>query len=95
MQLAVNRLLLEIGDVQLKTLIVELDELGRSRWRSAGQKELERLLETLGRPSLAAPRLVRSASGDATASVADLLKMVVQKRRRRGISRPTDEQGCS
>lgn len=87
----VDRLLLEIDEAPLKALIIELDELGQRRQRSDWQKELERLLETLCAPSLAAPRLARPTSSEAATSMADLQKIVEEKRRRQGISRPADE----
>ncbi|HVX13965.1 MAG TPA: DNA primase [Pirellulales bacterium] len=86
----VDRLLLEIDDAQLKTLIIELDDLGQSRQRSERQDEVEQLLEVIRAASHVAPRVARPASGDATTSTDDLRRIIDQQRLRQGISWPTD-----
>ncbi|MGH7134744.1 MAG: DNA primase [Pirellulales bacterium] len=86
----VDRLLLEIDDAQLKTLIIELDDLGRSRQRSDRQSEVNQLLMVIRESSLVAPRLARPASGDATTSAEELRRIIEKGRRRQGISSPTD-----
>jgi DNA primase len=86
----VDRLLLEIDDAQLKTLIIELDDLGRSRQRSDRQREVDQLLTVIREASLVAPRVARPASGDATTSAEELQRIIEKGRRRHGISSPTD-----
>lgn len=87
---SVERLLLEIDDAQLKTLIIELDDLGRSRQRSDRQTEVNQLLMVIREASLVAPRLAQPASGDATTSAEELRRIIEKGRRRHGISSPTD-----
>jgi DNA primase len=86
----VERLLLEIDDAQLKTLIIELDDLGQSRQRSERQSEVEQLLAVIHEASLVAPRVARPAPGDATTSTEELRRIIDKKRLRQGISSPTD-----
>jgi DNA primase len=86
----VERLLLEIDDGQLKTLIIELDDLGRSRQRSDRQQEAVQLLRVIRDPSAVAPRVARPIASDATTSEDDVRRIIDEGRRRHGISAPTD-----
>ncbi|HEV3342107.1 MAG TPA: DNA primase [Pirellulales bacterium] len=86
----VERLLLEIDDGQLKTLIIELDELQRRRPKPDPRREATSLLALICEPSAVAPRILRPALGDATTSVEDVDRVVKRAQRRQGISAPTD-----
>jgi DNA primase len=86
----VERLLLEIDEGQLKTLIIELDELQRRRPRPDPVREARQLLAVILDPSAVAPRILRPAPSDATTSAEDLDRIVKQAQLRHGISAPTD-----
>lgn len=86
----VERLLLEIDDAQLKTLIIELDELQRRRPKPDPRREAEQLLAVIIDPAAAAPRIIKPPPGDATASEQDVHHKINLNRRRHGISAPTD-----
>jgi hypothetical protein len=81
---------LEIDDAQLKTLIIELDDLGRSRQRLNRQQEAEQLMTVIRDPSAVAPRVARPAPGGATTSEDDVRRIIEKGRLRHGISAPTD-----
>ncbi|HWB12952.1 MAG TPA: DNA primase [Pirellulales bacterium] len=86
----VDRLLLEIDDGQLKTLIIELDELQRRRPKPDPHREATSLLAVICEPSAVAPRILRPALSDATTSAEDVDRIVKKAQLRHGISAPTD-----
>ena len=86
----VDRLLLEIDDAQLKTLIIELDDLQKLRPRPDTQGEVTRLLAMIRNPSAVAPRVLRPTPSDANMSEEELLRVIERGRLRHGISSPTD-----
>ncbi len=86
----VERLLLEIDDGQLKTLIIELDELQRCRPKPDPHRQATSLLALICEPSTVAPRILRPALTDATTSAEDVDRVVKRAQRRQGISAPTD-----
>ncbi|HVA49791.1 MAG TPA: DNA primase [Pirellulales bacterium] len=86
----VERLLLEIDDGQLKTLIIELDDLQKCRPRPDAEGEVTRLLAMIRNPSAVAPRVLRPTPSDANMSEEELLRIIERGRLRHGISAPTD-----
>lgn len=86
----VDRLLLEIDDGQLKTLIIELDDLQKLRPRPNPEGEVTRLLAMIRNPSAVAPRVGRPTPSDANMSEEELLRIIERGRLRHGISSPTD-----
>lgn len=86
----VDRLLLEIDDGQLKTLIIELDDLQKQRPRPDIEGEVTRLLAMIRNPSAVAPRVLRPTPSDANMNEEELLRVIARGRLRHGISSPTD-----
>ena len=84
----VERLLLEIDEGQLKTLIIELDELQRLRPRPDPVREARQLLAVVRKA--VTPRILRPAPSDAITSAEDVDRVVKQAQLRHGISGPTD-----
>jgi DNA primase len=90
MEPTVERLLLEIDDGQLKTLIIELDELQRRRPKPDPDRQARQLLALILEPSAVAPRILRPAPSDAITSAEDLDRVFKRAQLRHGISGPTD-----
>lgn len=92
----VERLLLEIDDAQLKTLIVESDELNERRQRTDPAGDAERLLAAVRayhaeQRRLAARVAQRSAVKETEEEQCDELRRIIEEgRRRQGISAPMD-----
>ena len=90
---SVERLLLEIDDAQLKTLIVELDELGQLRPPPDPLAEIERLLAAI-RDHGEEQTLLAAVNAEQPRSEedeCDRLRRTIEKgRRRHGISAPMD-----
>lgn len=89
-QPTVDRLLLEIDDAQLKTLIIELDDLQKLRPRPDPEGEVTRLLAMIRNPSAVSPRVLRPTPSDANMNEEELLRIIERGRLRHGISSPTD-----
>jgi DNA primase len=92
-----DRLMLEFEDLQVKTLLVSLDEDRRARARPATSEELHELARVLSERNsgtqFGSPRVPNSVSTTPTAErdETDLLRSLVEReRRRRGITSPTD-----
>lgn len=92
-----DRLMLEFEDVQVKTLLVSLDEDRRARARPATSEELHELARVLyernSGTSAAQHRAIGKgpATPDTEGNEFDLLRSLVERERRRhGISSPTD-----
>jgi DNA primase len=92
---SVERLLLEIDDAQLKTLIVESDELNQRRQRPDPAGDVERLLAAIReyqaeQRRLAARVALGSANETEEEQCDELRRIIEEGRRRQGISAPMD-----